>query len=60
MKSRSKEIASDQERSELTACRYLLLWQLPMPEQQQSLAGLYDGNPQRTTNRPTAELSLGC
>jgi transposase len=27
-------------------------------EQQQSVAGLYDGNPKRTTNRPTAERLL--
>jgi len=29
-----------------------------LAEQQTSLAGLYDGNPQRTTNRPTAERLL--
>lgn len=29
-----------------------------LADQQQSLAGLYDGNPQRATNRPTAERLL--
>jgi transposase len=29
-----------------------------LSDQQQSLAGLYDGNPKRTTNRPTAERLL--
>jgi hypothetical protein len=29
-----------------------------LADQQQSLAGLYDANPHRTTNRPTAERLL--
>ncbi|MEP0834403.1 IS1634 family transposase [Microcoleus sp. AS-A8] len=39
-----------------TLMEYVVRRQLS--EQQQSLAGLYDGNPKRTTNRPTAERLL--
>ena len=31
---------------------------LALQQTQQSLAGLYDGNPKRKTNRPSAELML--
>ncbi len=40
----------------LTLMEFVVRRQLA--EQQHSLAGLYDGNPQRTTNRPTAERLL--